>query len=288
MVKPEEDGWLLLDVLVARTGGSRRAAKRRLDERQVFINGRRVWMARHTVRDGDRIELPAETASGGRDAAPRAPREPRGTPPARTLRILYEDADYLVVDKPAGCVTNESPDSLEARLRQERRAAGWRAVHRLDRDTTGCVWFARSEVAFHAAVEVFRAQAVRKIYDAIVIGCFPAERRRMRDPLDGQSAETWADIVRAHEQASHLRLRISTGRTHQIRRHLLAADHPLAGDKQYGASRALEPALRALPRQMLHATDLSAPHPLTPGTRIHARAPLPDDFKSALRRLGLA
>lgn len=287
MVKPEEDGWLLLDVLVARTGGSRRAAKRRLDERQVFINGRRVWMARHTVRDGDRIELPAEPAPGPR-AEPRAPRERRAAAPARALRILYEDADYLVVDKPAGCVTNEAPDSLESRLRHERRQTGWQAVHRLDRDTTGCVWFARSEAAFAAAVEVFRAQSVKKIYDAIVIGRFPAERRRMSAPLDGQSAETWADIVRANDQASHLRLRISTGRTHQIRRHLLSADHPLAGDKHYGASRELEPALRALPRQMLHATDLSAPHPLKPGTRIHARAPLPEDFKSALQRLHLA
>ena len=288
MVKPEEDGWLLLDMLVARAGGSRRAAKRRLDERRVFINGRRVWMARHTVRAGDRIELPdalPDSAPGRRALRPgQAPASRNST----GLRILYEDADYLVADKPAGLVTNESADSLESNLRRERNDAGWRAVHRLDRDTTGCTWFAHSAAAFDAAVEVFRAQRVKKIYDAIVLGRFPPGLRRMCEPLDGQPAETWVEIVKARDTASHLRLRITTGRTHQIRRHLLAADHPLVGDKHYGASRELGPDLRALPRQMLHATDLSAPHPLRSDTRVHARAPLPDDFRSALRRLRLS
>ncbi len=287
MVKPEEDGWLLLDMLVARGGGSRRAAKRRLDERRVFINGRRVWMARHTVRAGDRIELPDALPENSSDRT--APRSGRSAPSRDSagLRILYEDADYLVADKPAGLVTNESAGSLEALLRRERNDSGWRAVHRLDRDTTGCVWFAHSDAAFDAAVEIFRAHRVKKIYDAIVLGRFPPGLRRMDDPIDGQPAETWAEIVEAHDTVSHLRLRITTGRTHQIRRHLLAADHPLAGDKHYGASRELGPELRALPRQMLHATDLSAPHPLRPEIRIHARAPMPDDFRSALRRLRL-
>jgi 23S rRNA pseudouridine1911/1915/1917 synthase len=285
MIKPEEDGLGLLDVLVARGGGARRAAKRLLDERQVFVNGRRIWMAKHRMNAGDRVELPPTAGPVAADAGPRArtrPAEPDLPPP------LYEDDEYLVLNKPAGWLSNDDPDSIETWLNRRRPGEDWRAVHRLDRDTSGCLWFARTEEARAAAVERFRAMEVRKRYDAIVIGRFPERLRRIDTPLDGQPAETKIAISAAAESASRLRIELVTGRTHQIRRHLLEAGFPLAGDRQYVDRRPLPPALRTLPRQMLHAAELRSPHPRRPDTVLQARAPLPADFRAALRALGLA
>jgi 23S rRNA pseudouridine1911/1915/1917 synthase len=284
MVKPEEDGLVLLDVLVARGGGARRAAKRLLDERQVFVNGRRIWMAKHRMNAGDRVELAAAEAVASA-AGPRArtrPAEPDLPPP------LFEDGEYLVLNKPAGWLSNDDPDSIEVWLNRRRPGGDWRAVHRLDRDTSGCLWFARTEEARAAAVDRFRAMEVRKRYDAIVIGRFPERLRRIDTPLDGQPAETRIEVRAAGDIASRLRIELVTGRTHQIRRHLLEAGFPLAGDRQYVDRRPLPPPLRSLPRQMLHAAELRAPHPLRPDIVLQARAPLPADFRAALRTLGLA
>lgn len=280
-VKPQEDGLSLLDMLCTRLRGSRRALKRVLDERRVFVNGRRVWMAKHRVEAGDRVEIPewVPDPAAGYGNSTQSPRT--------EVMVLWEDDDYVVANKPAGMVTNESPKSVEALLRADRSEPGLRVVHRLDRDTTGCLWCARSDAAFEKAVELFRAHSVLKTYEAIVAGRFPRETHRITTPLDGQSAETRVEVSRSNEQASFLRLELVTGRTHQVRRHLVSMGFPLAGDKQYGASQSLSRIFQAIPRQMLHAVALESPHPLHPDRVISVRAPRPDDLKAALKLLGL-
>lgn len=277
MVKPQEDGRVLLDVLVERSGGSRRAAKRLLDERRVFVNGRRIWMARHRLNDGDRVEIQGDPAP-----APSARPEPEALP------VLYEDDEYLVVNKPAGRLSNADEHSIEAELRNRRQEPDIQAVHRLDRDTTGCLWFARSRKAFESAVACFREDRVQKTYEAIVIGAWPRGQTVLRKPLDGKTALTQVEVVRSNARASLLRLTLMTGRMHQVRRHVLDAGFPLAGDKHYGATFALPPEFRRLPRQMLHALALSCPHPLHPEKHLAARAPRPHDFQDTLHALDLA
>lgn len=259
----------LIAFLSARLGASRRAAKRILDERGVFVNGRRVWMARHRLRPGDEVDVRA----GSRPDPERGP------------VVLLETSGALVVDKPAGRLSNEGEGSVESLMRVSRCEPGLCAVHRLDRDTSGCLWLARSEADREAAVELFRGMRVRKVYEAIVLGRYPREREVLDQPIDGQEARTRVERIAANERASRLRLTLETGRTHQIRKHLLAAGYPIAGDRSYGTSRPLDRDFRNLPRQMLHALELEAA--LADGTPLRARAPLPEDFRSALRILGL-
>jgi len=274
-------GSELIDFLSGAGDLSRRAAKRILDERRVFVNGHRTWMTRHALRPGDRVEVYGAWGGGGaRRPAAAAERDPDWA-----RRVLWEDADYLVLDKPAG-VTSNGPASAEERLRAARAEPALAAAHRIDRDTTGCLVFARSPRAFDALVERFRRREVKKEYEAIAIGRYPAGLREIAEPVEGRPARTLVRVVRAGEAASRLRLEIESGRTHQIRRHLLSVRHPLAGDKEYGTGPALPPALRAVPRQMLHAARVAFDHPLG-GARVDVEAPLPADFARALKDLGL-
>jgi 23S rRNA pseudouridine1911/1915/1917 synthase len=275
MVTPVEDGRTLEVVLGERMRLSRRGARRLLDARCVFVNDRRVWMARHRLDAGDRIEVHASSAM----APAHAP-----APEAVPLQVLFEDGRVLVVDKPSGLVSN-GEESAESAMRARRRDPSIRAVHRLDRDTTGCLLLARSDAVFDEAVEWFRAGRVHKVYEAIAVGRVGRDLREVASPIDGQSAVTRVSVVDATDEASHLRLVIETGRTHQIRRHLEERGHPIAGDKAYGTSRRAGERMRGLPRQMLHAAELSFPG--AGGADIVVRSSLPADFRDALKRLGL-
>lgn len=274
-----DHGQTLQAFLTERLGCSRNEAKRLLDTRTVFVNGQRVWMARHTLAAGDQIEVPAAQEPAAPKAGASADR-PR-------LSLLFQDAHYAVADKPAGLLSNGGADSVEQRLRRELNRPDLLAAHRLDRDTSGCLLLAFDREAFDAIVRLFKAKAVHKQYEALVLGAFPAALREFRQPVDGLPAHTVVRSVRAAAAASLLRLELLTGRTHQIRKHLEAAGFPLAGDKQYGTHQALPPVFRQIPRQMLHAVELAFEHPFTQQP-VRAVAPRPPDFTKALKLLDLA
>lgn len=262
----------LQDFLADALGLSRNRAKAMIDARQVFINGRRVWMARHTLKRGDTVEAPGE--------APGAPQ--RETP---ALHVLFRDDDCVVIDKPAGMLAN-GPDSAETILRSQLEMPDLRAAHRLDRDTSGCLLCARHAKAFDALVEVFRAGRVLKLYHALAVGRVDPSIRTIDRPIDNQPAVTHLKVLDTSDLASHLRLKIDTGRTHQIRLHLLQLGHPLLGERAYGQRHVLPPELRHVERQMLHAAAIQFESPLTRAA-IRAEARLPADFNSWLRRLRL-
>jgi 23S rRNA pseudouridine1911/1915/1917 synthase len=249
---------------------SRREAKRLLDARCVFVNDQRIWMARHALRMGDRVEV--HRAATARPT-PAAPRE------------LYRDEHLVIVDKPAGRLSS-GPGSVESDLRAATRRRELTAVHRLDRDTTGCLVLAADRATADRMVELFRARAITKIYHALAAGRVPFELREIRGAIDGEPALTRVTVLDANRSASHLRLSIETGRTHQIRRHLASVHHPLLGEKVHATGRVRDAGLRAVPRQMLHAESVSFVHPVT-GTPVRARAPLPADFRGYLKALGL-
>ena len=201
--------------------------------------------------------------------------------------MLWSDANYLACDKPAGVVSCDDPKSAEAILREQEGIPTLEAIHRLDRDTTGCLLFAKSHAAFLAAVEVFKTHKVSKTYHAIVVGRFSYAHQTVDTPIDGEPAVTRISREGASADASFLRVRIETGRTNQIRRHLASIRFPIVGDRVFGLKRARDVRLLQVPRQMLHASTLTLPNPLDRRTEIKVHSPLPADFRSALRLFGM-
>lgn len=260
-----------LDIFLARRLKiSRKQAKRLLDDRLVFVNGRRTWMARHPLQPEDRVEIPAAAAPGA---------------PSAGMPILYRDNEYLVINKPPGLDSN-GRGSVEEQLRTALRLPAIEAVHRLDRDTTGCLWFSLNAAARAPAVALFKERAVTKTYHAIVAGRIPASGTHITEPLEGQPAVTRVKLLSGNPVASHVKILIETGRTHQIRKHMASIRHPVLGDKSYFTREITDDRLRNVPRQMLHASGLAFPHPRT-GQVVRVKAPLPGDFKQMLNRLRL-
>ncbi|HWX52033.1 MAG TPA: RluA family pseudouridine synthase, partial [Solirubrobacteraceae bacterium] len=216
------------------------------------------------------------------------------------LAIAYQDEHLLVVDKGPGLVVHPARGHREDTLSQllapllaggEPERAG--IVHRLDRDTSGLLVVSRSQEVHRRLQAALAGRRIEREYLALVEGRPPARtgtieapigrdpRIRTRMAVGGVSpreARTHFTLERALVGSSLLRLRLETGRTHQIRVHLQAIGHPLYGDPEYGT-----PGTLGLERQFLHATRLAFEHPLT-GERIDVSSPLPPDLQSALER----
>ncbi len=214
--------------------------------------------------------------------------------------VAYEDEHLLVVDKGPGLVVHPARGHLNDTLAQllASSAAGGdpeRAgiVHRLDRDTSGLLIVARSEEAHKRLQRALARRMIEREYLALVQGRPPARsgtidapigrdpRARTRMTVGGvrpREARTHFTLERALADTSLLRLRLETGRTHQIRVHLRAIGHPVCGDPEYGT-----PGLLGLERQFLHATRLAFDHPML-HERVEFQSPLPADLAQALRR----
>jgi 23S rRNA pseudouridine1911/1915/1917 synthase len=214
--------------------------------------------------------------------------------------VAYEDQHLLVIDKGPGLVVHPARGHRKDTLAQllAGSAAGGdpeRAgiVHRLDRDTSGLLVVARSEEALRLLQQALAQRLIEREYLALVQGRPPArtgtidapigrdERVRTRMAVGGshpREARTHFELDRALGDSSLLRLRLETGRTHQIRVHLQAIGHPIAGDPEYGTA-----GLFGLERQFLHAARLAFDHPIS-GERVELRSPLPADLRAALER----
>jgi 23S rRNA pseudouridine1911/1915/1917 synthase len=270
IVEPAADGRTLVTVLARYLHISRRRAKALLDRRTVFVNEKRIWMARHTVQTGDRLEVrdmpsPPGTASGD-------------------IPILFRDRYFLVVDKPPFMLSNGSPDSSESRLRRQLNNPALEAVHRLDRETGGCLLFAMEKKALQAMIEVFKTHRITKIYRMLAFGRMQKKHMRIHKSLDNRSAVSRIRLLENFPAACYLEVTIHTGRTHQIRRHLASIGHPVIGDKKYVTGTVREAALRNIQRHMLHAWRLAFTCPLT-GKKIDVRAPMPNDFTACWKML---
>lgn len=268
-VQYKDEGMRLFAVIAEELKISKKQAQAAIDAKQVLVNGKRVWIRRHEVKEDDTIEILIEDTK---------------KPEAKYIAILWQDDDYLVVNKPAYFLTNASDQSIEAKLQKQEKNKNICAVHRLDKETSGCVIFAKSEEAKQAMIPMFKGRDIVKIYRAITIGNFPKIWKEIRTDIDGLMSTTLVKLLDSKRQASYLELRIETGRTHQIRRHLADKRYPVIGDKKY-AGTGNEISLEQ-PRQMLHAYRLVFPHPKT-GKPVRATAPLPGDFKKCLAQLKL-
>ena len=280
------DPKVLQDFLALKFSLSRRTAKAMIDGRSIWVNRKCVWIARFALRTGDLVEIPslvvkgARKQSGGEDAR-------RETKDVRHVRVLWSNESYLVCDKPAGLVSCDDPKSVETILREQEKIPTLEAVHRLDRDTTGCLMFAKNHAAFLAAVEVFKTHKVSKVYHAVATGSFKYAHQVIDSPIDGQPAVSKVTREGASADASFLRIRIETGRTNQIRKHLASVRAPIVGDRVFGLKSARDPRLMQVPRQMLHASTLTLPDPLSPHDEISVHSPLPADFRATLKLFGM-
>jgi len=285
LVVPAQAAGERLDRFLSTHLGSRGAAERAVELGALVDGVARAKSFR--LEGGEEVELAAETPV---DAVERPP-EPR---------IVWEDEHLLVVDKPAGLVvhpgaghaTGTLVDALAGKIAggDDDRPG---IVHRLDRDTSGLMVVARSPEAHARLQELVRERALERIYLALVRGNPRSRTGRIEAPIGRDRSEptrislttdspreavTHFEVERVWPGHALLRVRLETGRMHQIRVHLGAIDLPVVGDRVYGVR---EPALG---RQFLHAAELSFPHPFT-GERIETRSDLPPDLAAYLAGL---
>ena len=260
----------LIEFLETRLRVSRRKCKSHIDERRVFVNERCVWMARHPLSAGDNVSV---------IVAPPSEKCP-------DVRCLYEDEAFIIVEKPAGMLSNEA-NSIESRLRQTLEAPELTTVHRLDRWTSGCLLMAKTADALTTSVALFRKHQVEKRYHALVFGRMQPESQKITAPIDGRRAVTHVKSLDRNRTASHIGIKTDTGRTHQIRKHLTYINHPVIGDRHYMRSGTLDQRLMKVSRQMLHASSLSFRHPETQ-RQVRASSALPRDFRSCMKLFNLS
>ncbi|MCS6883513.1 MAG: RluA family pseudouridine synthase [Oscillochloridaceae bacterium] len=294
-----DDAGDRLDRFVARAapGLSRSYVQQLIAEGRVTVNGR-IARASHLLRGGERILVTVPP-----------PQPTTLEPEAIPLKIVYEDADVVVVDKPAGMVVHPAPghvsgtlaNALLARYPEMRLNGGIRPgiVHRLDQDTSGLLVVARNDRAMQMLTEQQRARTMLKLYLTVVEGHFkepegtidapigrhPTDRLRMTVTPGGRPARTHYRVLEELGKYSLLEARLETGRTHQIRVHMLHRNKPVLGDPTYGG-RKPRPTF-GLTRQFLHAHRLGFYHPAD-GTWREFVSPLPPDLEAALERLRAA
>ena len=287
---PRLDSWLA----AAHPDLSRSRWKQLIATGHVLLNGAPALKPNTALAPGDTLvcTLP--------------PPEPVGLAAADIpLDIIHEDADLIVLNKPAGLVVHPAPghatDTLVNALLHhcadlpgiggERRPG---IVHRLDKDTSGVLVVAKTEQAMAHLVAQFSAHTVAKEYLALVwgtprpaagrielpIGRHPVNRKKMAVTPRGRHAVTRYETLATGAQTALVRVCIETGRTHQIRVHLARLGHPVAGDTTYGRARHGLPADWKIPRQLLHAHVLEIIHPRTGRPRVFT-APPPPDFRAA-------
>ncbi len=280
-------------------GTSRGTVQRLIEEGQILVNGR-VVKATHTPRAGETVEIRWP-------AAQPAEAQPEDMP----LRIIYEDETLLVLDKPPGLVVHPAAGHDEHTLvnallhhcKGQLSGIGGVArpgiVHRLDKDTSGCLVVAKNDETHSALSTQFASRKVEKVYLALVCGVLerdhgeiraaiarhPSHRKRMAvDDESGRAAHTSYSVVERLGGATLIEVLLHTGRTHQIRVHFQFLGFPLVGDLTYGNRQNLrleEINHYTAPRQMLHAWKLAFIHPRT-AKRVSFVAPPPEDLLDAL------
>jgi len=270
------------------------------------------WIESGEVRVDGSVRRPRDKVLGGESVAIHAslPEDGRAEPQSIPLMLAHEDRHLYVIDKPAGLVVHPgagNPDqtlqnallALDPKLAQLPRAG---IVHRLDKDTSGLLVVARTVKAHTALVRMLEERDIHREYQAICRGVMtaggtvdapidrhPTDRVRMAVRQGGRESVTHYRVIKRFRAHTHVRVQLETGRTHQIRVHLAHAGFPIVGDRVYGgrwslpkgASEELIAALRAFPRQALHAARLEFAHPVS-GKALECASPLPADMLELL------
>ena len=272
---------------------TRSAVQLRMEQQVVLVNGTPV-PKNYRQRGGDVIEITLPEPEP-------LTLEPENIP----LDIVYEDADLLVVNKPKGMVVHPAPGHATGTLVHALlyhcgdQLSGINGVslpgivHRIDRNTSGLLMVAKTDAAHQSLSAQIQAHSFTREYQAVAVGRFrepsgtidapigrhPVDRKKMCvTQKNSKRAVTHYETILAYQKATHLRLRLETGRTHQIRVHLAYLGHPVLGDDVYGKP------YPGLEGQCLHAAKIGFVHPTT-GQYLEFESPLPDYFRRVLRQL---
>lgn len=285
-----------LDVFLASRleGVSRSAVQRLLTEKRVTCGGKALPKNyRLTGTETLRVELPEPEAVDLR---------PQDIP----LDVVYEDADVIVVNKPKGLVVHPAPghpegtlvNALLAHCGDSLSGIGGEIrpgiVHRIDKDTSGLIIAAKNDLAHRALAAQLKDHTLARTYECVVtgnlreergtvdapIGRSPKDRKKMAVVPGGRPAVTHWEVLARYPGYTHLRCRLETGRTHQIRVHMAYLGHPILGDTVYGAKKPVP----GLTGQCLHAVGLRFVHPRT-GETVELSCSLPEEFAALLRKL---
>jgi len=273
---------------------SRSTLQRLIREKQVLLRGE-PCTPKSAVDIGDKVEI---------HFPPAQPSEliPENIP----LNVLFEDSHLLVLNKPAGIIVHPGSGNAEHTLvhallhhcKGQLSGIGGierpGIVHRLDKDTSGCLVIAKSDLAHQRLSLAFQEHSIEKTYLAIVwgkprmlsgiinqpVGRHPVHRQKMAVTEKGREAITHWKLLKSSEKMSLLELKLETGRTHQIRVHLASIGHPIVGDTTYGKPQNPEWKTMA-DRQMLHACRLAFDHPMKK-KRVACESPIPEDMSRIL------
>lgn len=293
---PEELSGQRLDKAAAELSEdlSRSLAQKLIEEGKILTNGMKS-NKKHIVYCGDRIEI---TRSN--------PVEYTAEPEDIPLEIEYEDRDLLVVNKPKGMVTHPAPGNYNGTLVNallfhcKGELSGINGVmrpgivHRIDKETSGLLIVAKNDYAHKRLAEQIQAHSMSREYEAIIVGKLKTDRGTInapigRHPIDrkkmtvtqknSKEAITHYELIESYSGFSRLRLRLETGRTHQIRAHMAYLGHPVAGDTVYGGKE-----IRGFKGQCLHAKTLGYIHPRS-GEEMFIDSELPEYFKEFIKKL---
>ena len=268
-----------------------------IDDQKVKIDGV-VRRANAKVRLGQVVEVEIPI-----------PKKLEILPEDIPLEILYEDEHILVINKEPGLVVHPAPGHAQhtmvnailnhcISLAKTDNPLRPGIVHRLDKDTSGCLLVAKNEEALGALGTQFEKRRVEKQYLALLhgkmtaykgeiqlgIGRHPVDRKKMAVTLKGKSAHTLYEVVEKFESATLVRVQLRTGRTHQIRVHMAHLGHPVLGDSDYGKRGADVAKELGISRQLLHAEILGITHPVTK-EKMTFQAPMPQDLAAVLTKL---
>lgn len=282
---------------------SRGALQRLIEQGYIRVNGQ-IIKPTHTPHAGEQVEVHWPDA-----------RLSEAQPEDIPLDVLFEDKSLLVINKPPGIVVHPSAGHDEHTLvnallhhcKGTLSGIGGVArpgiVHRLDKETSGCLVVAKNDETHLALAKQFEERTVEKVYDALVLGVLPkdggeirasisrhpTQRQRMavREDAESRFAHSSYRVVERLVHSTHVEVAIHTGRTHQIRVHFQFIGHPVIGDATYGGKankRFTEVTGYEAPRVLLHSRKLSFVHPRT-GKKVKFTAPLPEDFQAAVKFL---
>lgn len=266
---------------------------------QILVDGKRIKQTRRLV-EGEQVRIPALEIRAVTDS-----QVPDRLVRAVAQSLLFEHEDFLVLNKPQGVAVHGGSGlafGLIDALRQQQSNKGFELSHRLDRATSGCLLVGKNLKVNRQLQDLFRQKQIKKHYLALVDGCWPAnlhtidapllknvkhagERRVMVDP-EGQQAKTHFEVASLVHEATLMKIRLDTGRTHQIRVHSRHAGHCVVGDARYGNNKRNAFFKRmGLSRLFLHASSLEFEWK---GRQIEVQAPTDKEWNSALDKLGIA
>jgi len=296
LLTTEQSKGQRLDAFLAERveGVSRAAAAKLIEGGHVLVDGRAA--AKSCKLSGTETVEVALPEPEPIDAAP------QNIP----LDVVYEDADVIVVNKPSGLVVHPAPGHPDGTLvnallyhcGESLSGVGGALrpgiVHRIDRDTSGLIIAAKNDAAHRCLADQLKDHTLARTYECIVVGGMredggtvdapiardPRDRKRMAVVALGREAVTHWEVVARYAGYTHLRCRLETGRTHQIRVHMAYIGHPILGDTVYGAKKSVP----GLTGQCLHAVGLRFLHPRT-GEPVELSCPLPDEFTAMLQKL---